>query len=189
MTGEPASFHRPAPARLILFTRWPAPGQAKTRLIPALGPEGAALLHAALTQRALAWCLALIRQHPALLELRCVGAPAAAFRRWLGWAPLIRPQAEGDLGARMHQALSEALAEGADRVVLMGSDCPGLTDAVLAQAFAALHDHDLVLGPATDGGYYLVGLTRPAPELFADITWGTERVLEQTLAAARRAGL
>lgn len=190
MSGEPAPPASPGqPGRLILFTRWPAPGQAKTRLIPALGPVGAAELHAALAQHALAWCLAFIRQHPARLELRCVGAPPAAFRRWLGYAPLIRPQAEGDLGARMHQALGEALAEGAGRAVLIGSDCPGLTDAVLAQAFAALTDHDLVLGPATDGGYYLVGLTRPAPEIFRGIAWGTEQVLEQTLAAAPRAGL
>lgn len=187
MTASPPA--PPAPARLILFTRWPAPGRAKTRLIPALGPEGAAELHAALAQNALAWCQACVRRQPVRLELRTEGAPPAAFRRWLGLAPLIRPQAAGDLGARMHQALAQALGEGEGRVALIGSDCPGLTDAVIAQAFKELERHDLVLGPATDGGYYLIGLTRPAPGLFAGVSWGTDRVLRQTLAAARRAEL
>jgi len=174
----------PLQQRLILLTRWPQPGQAKTRLIPALGPAGAAELQRRLTERTLATGLELIRRLPARLELRGAGADPAAFRRWLGLAPLIRAQDPGDLGRRMDLALGAALAEGEQRVVLIGSDCPGLTPAILEQAFAALAGHDLVLGPALDGGYYLVGLSRPAPAIFRDIAWGGERVLRQTLRKA-----
>lgn len=179
----------PVSQRLILFTRWPRPGQTKTRLIPALGSTGAAEVQLRLTERTLATCRELLRRMPVRLELRGEGAYQAAFRRWLGLAPLIRPQAPVDLGLRMDLALRTALAEGEQRVVLIGSDCPGLTPDILEQAFAALAGHDLVLGPALDGGYYLVGLTRPAPGLFQDIAWGTDRVLGQTLRKAEELGL
>lgn len=179
----------PVTQRLILFTRWPQAGQTKTRLFPALGPIGAAEVQRRLTERTLACCLELLRQSPVRLELRGEGADPATFRRWLGLALLIRPQAPGDLGLRMDLALRTALAEGEGRVVLIGSDCPGLTPDILEQAFVALAGHDLVLGPALDGGYYLVGLTRPAPGLFQDIAWGTDQVLGQTLRKAEELGL
>ncbi|MCA1990227.1 MAG: TIGR04282 family arsenosugar biosynthesis glycosyltransferase, partial [Desulfarculus sp.] len=137
----------------------------------------------------MARALELIQRHLTRLELRGEGADPAAFRRWLGLAPLIRPQDSGDLGRRMDLALTRALAEGEERAVLIGSDCPGLTAEILEQAFAVLADHDLVLGPAQDGGYYLVGLRRPAPEIFRGIAWGSDRVLRQTLNRAGELGL
>lgn len=179
----------PIAQRLIVFTRYPEPGQVKTRLVAALGPEGAADLARRLAQEALAWGLLLARQEPLRLEVRHEGGHPAAMRSWLGLAPLVRPQGQGDLGRRMARALHQALAEGEERAVLVGTDCPHRDDRMLAQAFQALAEHDLVLGPAQDGGYHLVGLRRPAPAIFQDMAWGTSQVLGQTLEAARRAGL
>lgn len=179
----------PTAQRLIVFTRYPEPGSTKTRLIPALGPAGAADLARRLGLDTLAWALALARQEPLRLEVRHDGGDEVAMRTWLGRAPLYRPQGPGDLGQRMARALHQALQEGEQRVVLVGTDCPGRDDRLLSRAFSALATHDLVLGPARDGGYHLVGLRRPAPEIFEGIAWGGQRVLSQTLAAAGRAGL
>ncbi|MEO6245967.1 MAG: TIGR04283 family arsenosugar biosynthesis glycosyltransferase, partial [Opitutaceae bacterium] len=94
-----------------------------------------------------------------------------------------------DLGARMERATREALSEGAKSVVVIGADCPQLTGPDLSAALARLREHDVVLGPAIDGGYYLIGLRRPQPELFRDIAWSTATVLAQTLATAKRSAL
>ena len=99
------------------------------------------------------------------------------------------PQAGQTLGDRLHSAFVEAFEAGCKRAVTIGSDCPGITEARLAEAFEALDRAELVLGPATDGGYYLVGLNRPTPGVFEGIAWGTERVLAQTLDRADRLGL
>jgi rSAM/selenodomain-associated transferase 2/rSAM/selenodomain-associated transferase 1 len=179
----------PLPQRLIIFTRYPEPGQVKTRLIPALGAQGAASLVKSLGRDTLAWGMALARREPVRLEARFHGGDPKAMLAWLGGAPLYRPQGPGDLGERMARSLHQALQEGEQRVVLVGTDCPRRDDRLLARAFQALADHDLVLGPAQDGGYYLVGLSRPAPAIFQGMTWGTAQVLTQTLAAASRAGL
>ncbi|MBI4798935.1 MAG: TIGR04283 family arsenosugar biosynthesis glycosyltransferase [Desulfarculus sp.] len=175
--------------RLIIFTRYPEPGQVKTRLIPALGASGAADLALRLAQETLAWGLLLARREPLRLEVRFDGGDEAAMRSWLGLAPLYRPQGQGDLGQRMARALHQALQEGEERVVLVGIDCPRRDDRLMSQALQALASHDLVLGPAQDGGYYLVGLSRSAPAIFQGIAWGGPEVLRQTMAAAGRAGL
>jgi hypothetical protein len=94
-----------------------------------------------------------------------------------------------DLGARMHAAISDACARGADRVVLVGSDLPSLPTAHVMDAFQVLDTHDAVVGPSEDGGYYLIGMDRPHEALFANIEWGSARVFEQTSAAARASGL
>ncbi len=176
-----SSTHRDT---LIIFTRYPAPGRTKTRLIPALGPAGAARLHEVLTRRTLQTAAELARGFPVRVEVHVAGGAPAEIASWLGPAWTWRPQTGGDLGARMRAALEGASA-GGRRAVLIGCDCPGLTTDILRQAFAALHTHDLVVGPARDGGYYLIGWSRPEPELFTGIPWGTARVLEKTLAQAR----
>ena len=101
----------------------------------------------------------------------------------------IRHQRGADLGERLASAFAELLAGPGDRAVVMGSDCPDLSPALLGEAFAALGDHDLVLGPVGDGGYYLIGLRRPVPDLFEGVSWGTDRVLAQALERAQRMGL
>ena len=96
-----------------------------------------------------------------------------------------RPQGEGDLGCRMDRALAEAFFEGAERIVVIGTDCPEITPGLIRESFDRLATSDVVLGPATDGGYYLIGVRRPAPRLFTDIPWGSRQVLEETLGRAR----
>jgi rSAM/selenodomain-associated transferase 1 len=101
----------------------------------------------------------------------------------------VRHQRGADLGERLASAFCELLAGPGDRAVVMGSDCPDLGPAVIGGAFAALDQHDVALGPTRDGGYYLIGLSRPAPGLFEGVSWGTSHVLSQTLERAERLGL
>jgi len=161
----------PTPPRLVLFTRYPIPGMAKTRLIPALGPDGAAALHRRLTERA----LDTMQASGLPMELRVTGAPLPAFQAWLGETPALVEQGEGDLGARMARAASGA------PVVLLGADVPDLSVRQIAAAAAALDHAQVVIGPAEDGGYYLLGLAAPLPFLFEDMPWGTDVVLQRTL--------
>ncbi len=169
--------------RIILFGRYPVPGKTKTRLIPALGPAGAAELQRRLTER----LLKSLRRAAALmgveLEVCLGGGNRAKARRWLGRDFLFSEQGRGNLGESMQTAIEAAFQQGCRRVLLLGTDIPGIEVRHLEAAFQALEDRDLVLGPSTDGGYWLMGLNRPA-DVFRKIGWGTEHVLEQTLAAA-----
>ncbi len=173
---------------LILILKYPRPGAVKTRLVPALGDHRACELHRALVAHTLGE-VGIFRSRgagPLTVEARVAGAPdPAAARDWLGAGPVIREQGDGDLGARMERAVAAAFTEGAEAVVVIGGDCPQLAADHLAQAFAALARTDAVLGPAVDGGYYLIGMRRPFPELFQGIAWGGAEVRAQTLAAAR----
>ena len=168
---------------LILFTRYPVPGATKTRLVPALGPGGAAGLHRRMTERTLGLAQTFCRRHEIPLRIHFAGGDEVAMREWLGPWTFV-PQVGDTVGARMAHSFQGAFSAGARRAVIIGTDCPGLTSEILAQAFSALADCDLVLGPAWDGGYYLIGLTEPRPSLFLDIAWGTASVLQQTLARA-----
>ena len=113
----------------------------------------------------------------------------AEMRDWLGGESLeFRPQAEGDLGERMARAFEEALRD-ADRACIVGTDVPALRAALVVQALERLESADVVLGPAEDGGYYLMALSRPHPEIFSDVPWSTADVLGTTLERARHAGL
>jgi rSAM/selenodomain-associated transferase 2/rSAM/selenodomain-associated transferase 1 len=174
---------------LILFTRFPRPGAVKTRLIPVLGPAGAAEIHRRLAERAAAAARRVYALRGTGIEVRCDGE-TAAVREWLGPEFRCRPQGAGDIGARMRESLEGAFAAGAGRAVLVGSDIPGLTPETLLAAFEALGGADLVFGPATDGGYYLIGaraeaFRRGTPYLDAGIDWGSSRVLAQSLGAAQ----
>ena len=157
--------------KVALFTRWPEAGKAKTRLIPALGAQGAADLHRRLTEKT----VATVRAAGLALEIRVTGAEPAAFRNWLGEADII-DQGDGDLGDRLARA-AEILP-----ALLLGADIPGLKPCHLTTAAAVLADHPAVIGPANDGGYWLLGLAVPMPALFRDMAWGTDRVLTTTLA-------
>jgi rSAM/selenodomain-associated transferase 1 len=161
-------------ARVALFTRWPEPGKAKTRLIPALGADGAAALHQRLTERA----VATVRASGLPLEVRSTGAAPSAFRDWLGRDVAVVDQGDGDLGARLARAAAEP------PVLLLGADVPDVSPALLQAAAAALADHPLVIGPAEDGGYWLLGLAEPMPQLFGGVAWGTDTVFAETLARA-----
>jgi len=175
--------------RVIIFTRWPTPGEAKTRLIPALGEEGAAQLQRRMTAHVIREGRRLRRRQGAELEVRFEGGDATHMQRRFGYGVRYRRQPKGDLGDRMEYSFRRAFREGCDRVALVGADCPGLSSAVLQEAFRRLRGQDVVLGPAHDGGYYLVGLRRPAPGLFDGPRWGSSTVLAETLRRAEDLGL
>lgn len=156
--------------RLSIFARWPEPGQAKTRLIPALGAEGAALVYA----RLLAHTVAVARASGIPFELRATGGDAAAFRNLLGAEIDVADQGGGDLGARLARVPPPA--------IVIGSDCPALTPALLWAAHDALATEPVVIGPASDGGYYLLGYTADAGFAFTDMEWSTSGVFEETVA-------
>lgn len=174
---------------LIIFTRYPEPHRTKTRLIPLLGPNGAAELQGDMTVHTLAWAGELAGRAPVSVQVRFEGGDEARMRDRFGDSFPYLPQGPGDLGDRMTRAIEEAFAAGADRVIVAGTDCPGITPALVEEAFERLATTDLVLGPATDGGYYLVGLRQPRPLLFRDISWGRETVLRETRHRARDFGL
>ena len=173
-------------ARLIIMSKAPIPGKVKTRLIPLLGAVGATECHRMLLEQTLAGlCGAALCP----VELSCSPDVQHEFfirarRRY----PLqLTAQVPGDLGQRMSHAVAHALRE-ADRVVVVGADCPAMTPADIDTALRQLGEGaDVVLGPARDGGYYLIGLRRHHPALFAGIEWGGADVLETT--RARLAGL
>jgi uncharacterized protein len=175
--------------RLCVFTRYPIPGETKTRLIPELGPEGAATLQREMTaftmQTARRTCQAEWRQ----LEVHYTGADEPSMRGWLGPDADYVAQAGGDLGERMYFAVHRSLDRGSERVVVVGTDCPELNGGQIRQAFALLRTHDLVLGPSEDGGYYLIGLSKPIADLFVDIDWGTDTVFDRTIEIAKRCEL
>lgn len=175
---------------LIVFTRYPEPGKTKTRLIPALGAEGAAKLQCQMTEHTLSQVRKLQDLRSMTVEVCFAGGDSSLMAQWLGSNFVYKPQSEGDLGKRMARSLSLAFQAGTDCAVIIGTDCPGLSAPLLAKAFDLLHlSYELVLGPAVDGGYYLLGLRYFIPELFVGINWGTAEVLQQTMTIAKQLNL
>lgn len=176
-----------AQCSIIVMAKAPRPGYAKTRLIPALGAEGAAalaerLLHATVAEA----------QHAGAAGVDLCCAPDTdhpAFARHAGAKGVrLSVQGAGDLGARMARAFERCLAPGG-AVLMIGTDAPALDAALLRQAARALQAADAVLVPALDGGYALIGLKRAAPSLFDDIAWSTASVMARTRERLKAAGL
>jgi rSAM/selenodomain-associated transferase 2/rSAM/selenodomain-associated transferase 1 len=179
---------------LIIFTRYPEPGTTKSRMIPALGADGAADLQRRMTQHLASKVTALMEQQSLAVEIRFDGGSEALMRDWLGPSFSYRDQGRGDIGRRMERALTDGFQDGYTAIVIIGSDIPDISNAIIMQAFKALQKNRLVLGPADDGGYYLIGMHladgyRAYSELFEAIKWGTNTVLSQTIAAAERLGM
>lgn len=181
--------YTPQQCGLILFTRYPEPGKVKTRLISALGAEGAANLQRQMTEDTLRKIEAMQNNFLVLLEIHFAGNKKELMQAWLGKNFAYYQQQEGDLGERMLSAFAGAFTKGMSRVVLIGTDCPDLDAVILAEAFQLLEQSEVVLGPAADGGYYLIGLKRLIPELFSNIYWGTGEVLLKTQQIAQRLNL
>ena len=176
--------------RLIIFTRYPEPGITKTRMIPALGAVGAAKLQRQMTEYVLAQAQLLQSSYDVSIEVRFAGGDKQLMQAWLGNDIECIAQGEGDLGQKMANSLISAFQNQTKLVVIIGSDCPGLTPVLIASAFQQLHlGSDLVLGSAIDGGYYLIGLSRFIPELFAGISWGSAQVFSQTVETAQSLNL
>lgn len=160
--------------RILIFARAPVPGQCKRRLVPALGKTGAADV----ARRLLAHILQQVESAQVAPAILCC-TPDTGHPAFAGWAQRRWPQQGEELGGRMAHAARFALAE-AERVLLIGSDCPAVDGTYLRQAFEALDRAEVVLGPAEDGGYVLLGLRRIDDSLFRGVAWGTDRVLAQT---------
>ena len=180
--------------RLIVFTRYPDPGKTKTRLIPLLGPTGAAALQREMTEHTLSQLDALRASRGITVEIRFEGGDEALMRDWLGADLVYRPQTGDDLGTRMSICIEESFAMGDDVSIIIGTDIPGISDTIVEEAFDLLKEMDIVLGPAQDGGYYLIGLRRSVgrqavTELFSGIEWGSDTVFENTMRIAARLGL
>ena len=171
--------------RLLVFLKAPRPGTVKTRLAQTLGAAAAAAAYRQLVDIVLGQLSSL----PSV-ELRFAPDEARAeILPWLrpGWSAVA--QGRGDLGERLTRAFAEAFSTGASRVVIIGSDCPEVTSDDVQAAWTALAQHDLVLGPAEDGGYWLIGLRASEPRLFAGVHWSTGTVRQETLERAQVAGL
>lgn len=172
---------------LVIFANAPEKGRVKSRIAADLGPDVALTAYKTLAEHAVAaasqvdWCRKTIAYAP--------NGTGDAMRNWFGDLFDYRAQGDGDLGRRMVDALERAFADGADRVILIGVDCPGVTDAIITEAFARLDSADVVMGPSFDGGYYLIGMKKPHKALFTDIPFGTGDTLQKTLASARRASI
>ena len=180
--------------RLIIFTRYPEPGTTKTRMIPVLGSEGSANLQRQMTDYLVSKVKTLTEQQFLAVEVRFEGGNERLMRKWLGSSFTYRHQGQGDIGRRMERALADGFQDGYTSIVIIGSDIPDISSAIIHQAFEELQKSNLVLGPAGDGGYYLIGMQKADeiqayPELFKTISWGTNKVLSQTIAAANQLGI
>jgi rSAM/selenodomain-associated transferase 1 len=169
-----------------MFAKWPQPGLVKSRLAADTSPAWAAALARAFLLDLLARCAALpVRRVLAFAPVEA----EASFRALVQGRFDLLPQTAGDLGARLAGFLQAQFAADAQRVVVIGADSPTLPAELLLQAFAHLDQADVVLGPATDGGYYLIGCTRLVPELFQDIPWSSPQVLLETVRRVAALGL
>lgn len=174
------------PTRIVIFAKAPVPGRVKTRLIPALGAEGAARLARRMLRDSWREAAAV---NVADAEL-CVD-PDPAAELWHGLLParaeLVVAQGDGDLGERLARASERVLREG-QRVVLIGTDCPGLLSWRLTEACRELEAHDAVIHPTFDGGYALLGLGRFDRSIFSGIDWSTASVASATIGRIRSLG-
>jgi uncharacterized protein len=162
--------------RLVVFARFPEAGACKTRLIAAIGPERAANVHRQLTERT----VQVLKASGNAVTVAATGAPLSSFRLWLGSTVDLVEQVEGDLTAKLMAFLDPS------PVVFFGADTPDLAPHHVKAALAGLKTHDVVIGPAEDGGYYLIGMRTPLPELLIDMPWSTEHVMLETLARLAR---
>jgi len=174
------------PITTVIFAKAPQPGLAKTRLIPALGPRGAARLARDMLERTLDSAL---RARSGPVEL-CV-APDIDALPWHGVSlpagVAITSQGGGDLGVRMARAAARVI-EGGDAALLIGTDCLEMSPRLLREAAVALDRAGTLIHPTVDGGYAILGLTRYHPELFTEIAWGGETVADETAARVVRLG-
>lgn len=169
----------PQSAAVVVMSRAPVPGETKTRLIPTLGAERAARLHRHMLDSTVRAATA-ANLGPVIVA--CTPDDTDPFFGWLRetHGVLTRAQGVGDLGARMRRVLEQGLV-CSNAAMVVGSDCPGLCQEDFERGFEFLRTgYDVVVGPSTDGGYYLLGLRASHPSLFENIDWGTSNVLAQT---------
>lgn len=175
--------------QLNIFTRYPVPGKVKTRLIPELGEEGAALLHQRMAEDTIQRAHASEVLTDVDVRVWFTGASAEQMQSWLGEEICCLEQPSCDLGQRIFHVIEQGMQQGYTKVVIIGTDCPDLSSEIIQQAFLHLENSDVVLGPASDGGYYLIGVRCADDSLFTDIEWGGADVLKHTRQKAEALGL
>ncbi len=172
--------------RLIMFLKNPLEGKVKTRLIPHLGAAGAATLQREMAIYIAGWMRAAALCRVARASIYHAGGSRAEMGRLLGEHFDFQPQAEGHLGVRLLRAFEESFARGDERVLIIGADCPTLRAGVLIRALDHLAERDVVIVPASDGGYCLIGMRRLVPQLLEGIPWGTGEVLAKSVEILKR---
>lgn len=171
-----------------MFMKYPEPGRVKTRLGQEVGMERAAVIYRKLT-------IAVLTHLPTDADLVVYGDPpdaALPLREWISGFRTdpfeVLPQPQTGLGGRLAEGFGRLFGMGYERVAAIGTDCPEIEPELFTDTWKHLSNHEVVLGPAADGGYYLIGLSQPRPELFAGIDWSTEKVMGQTLHIAEKEG-
>lgn len=175
---------------ILVFVKYWEYG-SKTRLVPAVGKQGAALVSKWLTERCVNTVRTFADKHPGtLVHFWCGGTTesVANMREWLITrnGESFTHQCEGDLGDRLTLAFESAFKNGAQKVVVVGTDIPEIDESILKQAFQALDKVDVIIGPAADGGYYLLGNKKPECRLFQNISWSSAKVFRETIRAIQR---
>jgi len=171
--------------KLIVFVKAPRAGAVKTRLAEAIGAPAAVAAYCQLVET-------LLNQLQGLSGVEVCYTPdgaAGEIQQWLREGLSSNPQGDGDLGQRLQSAFRRAFRAGAKRVAIIGSDCPAIRVEDIREAWSGLQTHDVVLGPAADGGYWLIGLRQLQPALFRNIPWSTEYVFRETILRVQHAGL
>lgn len=170
---------------VVVFAKHPTPGLVKTRLAARIGNKDAAELH----RHCLAATIACVGRVPEVRLIVAVSPDDADLGGLVPDGAVVEPQGGGNLGSRLTRVLGNRFAAGCNRLVVVGSDCPQMQPSDIESAFGLLDGHEVVIGPAIDGGYYLLGLRQARPELFAAIDWSTPAVAAQTRERARASGL
>jgi len=171
--------------KLIIFLKAPRIGTVKTRLAKSIGEQRACDAYRTMVE-------SVLKSLNSLANVDLWFAPDDGedeIKAWLRESWRAFPQGGGDLGERLKRGFEKTFGEGSQRVVIIGSDCPEIRAEDIRAAWQKLKDHDLVVGPATDGGYWLIGLRTPQPKLFENISWSSEQVLAETLQRAKALGL
>jgi uncharacterized protein len=171
--------------QLIVFVKAPRAGEVKTRLAQSIGAEQACAAYREMVETVL-------RRIETIkgVEVRFTPDDASAeVTPWVRGDWKVAAQGAGDLGERLERAINDAFSAGAKQVAVIGSDCVELNAPDIRACFRELETHDVVVGPATDGGYWIIGLKAARPELFQGIAWSTDQVLAQTLSRAKESGL
>ncbi len=177
---NPTRFYHSKKNKLIIFSRYPLPGQAKTRMIPKLGNAGAAHLQRQLTEYTINSISPLLNSEDLNIEVQYHGGDHRKLQQWLGADIDYQQQSPGDLGHKLHQAFLQSFEQGHQNIIIIGTDCTDLNAIHITKAINALEQKDVVIGPSHDGGYWLIGMRRPL-NLFKQMRWGTNSVFPDTI--------
>lgn len=192
-SGTPLDRNSTCATALVIFAKAPVPGQVKTRLCPLLTPDEAATLHGSFVLDTLERTKTAVGKLKLDMDryLACAPSSGHVFFKIMEERQGVKliDQVGDDLGRRMHHVVETMFSRGYRRTIMIGTDVPTVPLEYFRQALTLLETHDLTIGPALDGGYYLIGMNKPVPELFVDIPWSTDQVLRLTQEKADVLGL